>query len=102
MSDERFASDSVAIANLADFLQVAAQQSWPIHEEQSESSSSYRLALGQVPIQLGIVEFRLLLFLASKPYHAFTRRAISEAITSVHHHVSAEEVDLHFASLVHE
>jgi hypothetical protein len=34
--------------------------------------ATYRQAFGDEPIRVGIVEFRIMLFLASRPYHAFT------------------------------
>ena len=41
-----------------------------------------------------------MLFLASKPYHAFTRRQISDAVTCESHPVSEDSVDRHIASLI--
>jgi DNA-binding response OmpR family regulator len=80
-----------AVTSLATFLEEATRRSWPIDEDQSEKS--YRLALGREIIQLGIVEFRILLFIASKPYHAFTRRSIAEAVSSEEHPVVEDAVD---------
>ena len=62
-------------------------------------SASYREAFGDEPIRVGIVEFRIMLFLASRPYHAFTRRQISDAISTESHPVSEASVDCHVASL---
>jgi len=76
--------NELTITDLPALLQEAARQTWPVHEDHAERSSSYRLALGREIIQLGVVEFRILLFLASKPYHAFTRRSIAEARTVWH------------------
>jgi DNA-binding response OmpR family regulator len=90
----------LTIADLPALLQKAARQTWPVREEHPERFSSYRLALGREPIQLGLVEFRILLFLASRPYHAFTRRAIAEAVTSADNPVMEESVDRHVASLL--
>jgi len=68
--------------DLAEFLEQAAQQTWPLPYESVQAPKSLRLALGQRPIQLGNIEFKILLYLASRPYHAFTRRSIAEAIQS--------------------
>ena len=62
--------------------------------------ASYRQAFGDEPIRVGIVEFRIMLFLASRPYHAFTRRQISDAVNCESHPVSEDSVDGHIASLL--
>jgi DNA-binding response OmpR family regulator len=101
MPDERPREHhAIAVANLTEFLQVAAQQIWPIPEDQCEPPRSYDVALGPEPIQLGIVEFRILLYLASRPYHAFTRRCIADAVNSKQDPVTEETVDRHVASLL--
>lgn len=61
--------------------------------------ASYRETLGDGPIRVGIVEFRIMLFLASRPYHAFTRRQISDASSTEGHTVTEATVDSHIASL---
>lgn len=95
-------SDEIAVTDLATFLQEAAHQIWPVNEDQTERPASYRLALGQESIQLDIVEFRILLFLASRPYHAFTRRCIADAVTSARNPVAEDTVDRHVASLLEQ
>ena len=42
--------------------------------------ASYRQAFGDKPIRLGLIEFHILLCLASRPYYAFTRRQIADAV----------------------
>jgi len=81
-------------------LQEAALQPWPVSDDRPEHPASYRLALGKETIQLGIVEFRILLFLASKPYHAFTRQNIADAVSTDQNPVVEETVDQHVASLL--
>jgi DNA-binding response OmpR family regulator len=93
-------TNGVAVTDLTEFLLVAAQQIWPINEDQPESPRSYHVALGREPIQLGIVEFRILLFLASRPYHAFTRRCIADAVNSKRDPVAENTVDRHVAFLL--
>lgn len=93
-------TEVVAITDLATLQQVAAHQAWPISDDPIVPPTSYRLALGQEAIQLGIVEFRILLFLAHRPYHAFTRRSIAEAVSSKRNPVKEDTVDQHIASLV--
>jgi len=92
-------SGEMAVVGLTEFLEAAARQTWPAGPEKLEGPTSYRLALGEQPIQLGNVEFRLLLFLASRPYHPFTRPAIAEAVTTDSDPVTEETVDEHVAAL---
>jgi DNA-binding response OmpR family regulator len=58
------------------------------------------LALGREPIQLGIVECRILLYLAGRPYYAFTRRNIADAVSTERHPVREDTVDTHVDSLI--
>ena len=100
MSDKR--SDPhrhLVPGDLAEFLEMAAEQNWPAESEQLAQPKSYRFALGQQPIQLGQVEFRILLFLASRPYHAFTARAIAEAVSSELEPVTEASLGEHVSSL---
>jgi DNA-binding response OmpR family regulator len=60
---------------------------------------TYREMFGDEPIQVGIVEFRIMLFLSSRPYHAFTRRQISNATSTEEQPVTDETVDSHIDSL---
>jgi DNA-binding response OmpR family regulator len=101
MRKERLGNkDVVAITDLATLQQVAAHQRWPVRDNSSERPTFYRLGLGQEAIQLGIVEFRILLFLAHRPYHAFTRRSIAEAVSSERNPAGEDTVDQHVASLL--
>lgn len=73
-------------------------------ERRSESvlvrpPASYRQAYGDEPIRVGIVEFRIMLFLASRPYHAFTPRQIADAVTADSRSVAEGAVDGHVATL---
>ena len=94
--------NELTITDLPALLQEAARQTWPVHDDHPERSSSYHVALGRETIQLGLVEFRILLFLASKPYHAFTRRSIAEAVGCEDHPVLEDAVDRHVASLLEQ
>jgi DNA-binding response OmpR family regulator len=88
----------LAVGDFAAFLQTAKHETPP--KDQPDQPNSYRLALGKDAIELGSVEFRILLFLASKPYHAFTRATIATAISTEENPVEAEMVDRHVASLL--
>jgi DNA-binding response OmpR family regulator len=95
-------NDDVAVIDVTTFLHEALHQIWPVKNDQVERPTSYRLVLEQEPIQLGIVEFRILLYLAGRPYHAFTRRNIAEAVSTERDPVVEDTVDQHVASLLNQ
>jgi len=97
-SDEQASQELVTIG-LTEFLETAARQSWPAGPEKLVGPTSFRLAFGEQPIQLGNVEFRILLYLASRHYHPFTRRAIAGAVSTDEQPVTEETLDAHIASL---
>jgi DNA-binding response OmpR family regulator len=101
-SEERGNIDDLAVTNLPTLLHDAKHLAWPIREDRSGRLESYRLALGREIIQLGIIEFRILLFLASRPYHAFTRASIVAAVSSEQNPVTEDTVDRHVVSLVEQ
>ncbi len=79
---------------------------WEVEDQGQQSDSvlvrpptSYRQAFGDEPIRVGIVEFRIMLFLASRPYHAFTRRQIADAVAADGDPIGNEAVDDHVAIL---
>lgn len=100
MANELSRTDEAAVYSLTELLQVAANQVWPVSEALPGRPPAYRLALGKEPIQLGLVECRILLYLAGRPYHAFTRRSIATAVSSEFGRIEEESVDRHVASLI--
>jgi DNA-binding response OmpR family regulator len=60
------------------------------------------LALGREPIELGLVEFRILLFLAGRPYHAFTRRCIADMVSTECNPLTEDTVDPYIDSLLNQ
>lgn len=68
-------------------------------EKQAREPAAYRFALGWETITLGPVEFRIMAHLASRPYHAFSRRSIAAAATSERTEVGEQDVDRYIASL---
>lgn len=55
--------------------------------------------LGREPIPLDLIEYRIIRFLSSKPYKAFRRDDIIQAVHSDDHPVSDENLDQHVRSL---
>lgn len=61
--------------------------------------ATYRQAMGDEPIRVGVVEFQIMLFLASRPYHAFTRREIANAVSASRQPIPEESIDGYVSSL---
>lgn len=60
---------------------------------------SYQAKLGRGTIRLSPVEFRILNFLAARPYHAYTRRRIAEAVSTKSQPVTQETLGSYIRSL---
>jgi hypothetical protein len=82
-----------------DFFCDAEYQERLVDEVMIRPPASYRQAFGDEPIRVGIVEFRIMHLLASRPYYAFTRHHISDAVHTKSHPLSEESVDAYVASL---
>ena len=95
-------SDEATVTDIASLPHLAARQIWPVNDDRTQRSTSHRLALGQEVIQLDIIEFRILLFLASRPYHAFTLRSIADAVCSERYPVEEATVERHVSSLLNQ
>jgi DNA-binding response OmpR family regulator len=61
--------------------------------------TSYRQAFGDKPIRLGLIEFRILMCLSQRPYYAFTRRQIADALAANATVVDEPSIDIHIATL---
>lgn len=85
-------------ANFADFVREAVRREGQF-EAKETPPPFYRVALGLEPIHLGDVEFRILQFLASKPYRPFSRLKIAEAVSTDRLPVTEDAVDQHILSL---
>jgi DNA-binding response OmpR family regulator len=54
---------------------------------------SYRQVYGGDPVRVGLVEFRIMALLASRPYHAFTPRQIAAAASTTAVPVAEADVE---------
>ena len=68
-------------------------------DDSSADRASYRMKLGRETIQLDSIPFRILQFLSTHPYRAYSRRRIAEAVSSRRHPVGEEQLDGHIGSL---
>ncbi|MCO6454901.1 MAG: helix-turn-helix domain-containing protein [Pirellulaceae bacterium] len=69
------------------------------NDRERRQRQSFLQRLGREPIHLNGVEYRILAFLASRPYHAFPRRRIVEAVSTRDEPVTDTTLDQHIASL---
>lgn len=89
---------TLLFADVADFVRDAGRRRGQV-EERNPPPPFYRVALGREPLDLGEVEFRILVLLASKPYYPFSKWAIAEAVSTERLPVSEETLDQHIAAL---
>ena len=68
-------------------------------EERAVPRPGYLIELSGQPIALEYLEFRILRFLSSHPYKAFTREQIVNAVSSPANPLTAESLDQHIHSL---
>ena len=99
MTDRPRETDCSAIIDVTCVPWEADRAARTVSDESAASSWSYRVKIGHATIRLDYVEYRILEFLASKPYHAFTPRRIAEAVATEDHPVTEETLDRHIASL---
>jgi DNA-binding response OmpR family regulator len=55
--------------------------------------------LGRVPVELSLIEFRIVAFLSNTPYKAYTRRQIVAAISTEKQSVDEDGLDEHIRTL---
>jgi DNA-binding response OmpR family regulator len=85
-----------------DDLAMRRQEDPPGEVEKAEANktpSPFYAAFGPDPIPLDYIEYRILQFLSSKPYHAFTPRRIVAAVATDEHPLTEATLPGHIASL---
>jgi DNA-binding response OmpR family regulator len=68
-------------------------------EELIEPSRPVRVRIAKSPINLTWIEFRIIHFLSRKPYKAYTRKQIIEAVVSENVELTEGSLDDHIRSL---
>ena len=71
----------------------------PRRHIRADSPWSYETRRLKRPFKLNSIEWRILRFLSSTPYRAFTPRRIAEAVTTDSHPVTEETLRSHITSL---
>ena len=98
-NDRQIQPHDWVLSDVSQLLREAPQRIKQLTEERRDAPLVYRVAIGREPIELGRVEFRILVLLASRPYRPFSRAKIAEAISSPLQTVEEQEVDQHILSL---
>ena len=78
---------------------VERRRSWGARADGTVDPWSYLAKLGLGTIRLNPVEFRILQFLAARPYHAYSRRRIAEAASTAEQPVTEENLGRYIRSL---
>jgi len=73
-----------------------------LRDAEREAGLPYRIALGREVIELGVVEFRIISLLSARPYHAFSRQAIAEAVSTSDTPIAVAAIDEHIVSLMRQ
>ena len=68
-------------------------------DEVAEDAPRFLFRLGRVPVSLDLIEYKIISFLAAKPYKAFRREQIVSAVNSDKHPVSDDNLDQHIRTL---
>ncbi len=89
----------VALAECPTVTNERERRTSHIDDENAPDRGAYRFNLGKVPVVLNQIEFRILSFLASKPYRPFTPDRIADAVTTQATPVTAETLRPHILSL---
>ena len=85
-----------------DETEIRRQTDGPTEVDKAETAkppSPFYAAFGPEPIPLDYVEYRILQFLSSKPYHAFTPRRIADSVTTAEYPVTETTLPTFIASL---
>jgi len=99
MGSESAEDSSVEVFDISRFYQKPIEPTSPVREPCTPSPWSYRVKRGLDPIQLDDIEYRILRFLSTRPYHAFTPRRIAQAVTTEQLPVTEDSLREHIASL---
>ena len=100
MNDQAAESCSVASIEVLNFERRERRRRAQVEiDERLVGPWSFRAMLGRGTIRLNTVEFRILKFLAARPYRAFTRRRIADAVSTDSDPVTEEDLGRYISSL---
>lgn len=100
MDDDRtHESHAVAVAEMLGCRRSVPQGEIEKRHRYTDPRYGYAMKLGRMTIRLHPIEFRILRFLSTRPYRAFTRRRIAKAVSTRRHPVAPDALDDHVARL---
>ena len=70
-----------------------------VRKEETVGPWCYLAKVGRGTIRLTAIEYRILMFLASRPYHAFSRRRIADAVSTKNDPVPVDKLSHYVHSL---
>lgn len=98
-NDRQVQPNEWVFSDVSQLLREAPQRVKQLTEERRDAPQVYRVAIGREPIELGRIEFRILMLLASRPYRPFSRAKIANEISSPSQTIPETEIDQHIGSL---
>ncbi len=97
--DHKLEDHQICFAELVGYVRHVDSRQRDEQQRDIGARYSYEMKLGRETIQLDAIAFRILRFLASQPYRAFTRERIAEAVSTARDPVAADVLDGHVARL---
>ena len=97
--DQSRENPDTALALVWHACQPVERRRAPDQDRQAGVSAAFRLKMGRDPIWLDRIEYAILTFLAARPYRAYTRRRIADAISTRRQPIAEDALDHHIASL---
>lgn len=98
MTDEQHSAHESQL-RIFDLRQQEEEIDRSVADDRVDGPWSYRVRVGRGLIQLEGVEYRILYFLATHPYKAYTPKRIAQAVTTDEEPVSKETLPGHISSL---
>lgn len=98
-NDRQVQPNEWIFSDVSQLLREAPQRVKQLTEERRDAPQVYRVAIGREPIELGRIEFRILMLLASRPYRPFSRAKIANEISTPSQTIAEAEIDQHVGSL---
>ena len=99
VNNQQYEACEVLSVNVLHAERKVERRRWTTDEDGVVDPWSYLAKLGLGTIRLNPVEFRILQFLAAKPYHAYTRRRIAEAVSTDSQPVTQDMIGRYIRSL---
>ena len=98
-SDDLPEIPDVLVADIWQAKQQLERRNEMLQDRSTDPPLAYRVKMGREPIWLSTIEFRILSFLAARPYRAYSRRRIAEAVSTYRYPLPEDSLDTYIDSL---